>query len=258
LDEQIEEVLNILSQYSADATAEKNPLIGQLAALEDQLMGSGKTIWGLQTRLTENESEVAAVSARLAEREQALEMFSRQLEAKDGMVQTLSTQIAEALQKAKDEDLLKEVAEKDELLQEFSILLGDKDEALRELRAEKETALQKHSALLAEKNAALQGLSAERAEKESSLQALSTQLAEKDGTVQMLSIELAEQHLAHQSQTQHDEERIGDLSARLLNTETQLKRMRNTFGWRLLSSFGRIKYRFLLPVYRLLGKVSTE
>ena len=44
--------------------------------------------------------------------------------------------------------------------------------------------------------------------------------------------------------------------AQLTEKETQLRRITSSFGWRLLSSYGRIKYRYLLPVYRLLGLLS--
>ena len=51
------------------------------------------------------------------------------------------------------------------------------------------------------------------------------------------------------------EERVRMLSTQLLDTETQLQRIRDTLGWRLLSRYGRIKYRHLLPIYRLFGQV---
>lgn len=43
------------------------------------------------------------------------------------------------------------------------------------------------------------------------------------------------------------------VSRRLATAERQLRGIRDTIGWRLLSKYGRIKYRYLLPIYRLLG-----
>ncbi len=87
---------------------------------------------------------------------------------------------------------------------------------------------------------------------------LSSQLAEKDKIVQMLSEEIAEQELVGQSRAEYDAERIAELSAQLLDTQTQLKRIRETLGWRLLSQYGRIKYRYLLPAYQRFRPDPTE
>lgn len=45
---------------------------------------------------------------------------------------------------------------------------------------------------------------------------------------------------------------IRALSEELSATETQLERITDSFGWRLLSRYGRIKHRYLLPFYRRL------
>jgi hypothetical protein len=41
--------------------------------------------------------------------------------------------------------------------------------------------------------------------------------------------------------------------AQLVAAEAELKRISNTLGWRLLSRYGQIKYKYLLPLYRILG-----
>ena len=48
------------------------------------------------------------------------------------------------------------------------------------------------------------------------------------------------------------------LSSQLAQKETELERITNSIGWRLLSRYGRVKYRYLLPVYRLLGLVPSD
>ena len=45
--------------------------------------------------------------------------------------------------------------------------------------------------------------------------------------------------------------------AQLVAAETELKKISNSLGWRLLSRYGPIKYKYLLPVYRILG-LSTR
>jgi hypothetical protein len=51
---------------------------------------------------------------------------------------------------------------------------------------------------------------------------------------------------------------IDALSTQLQESNRQLQRMMNTFGWRLLSRYGRYKFGILFPIYRMLGRVSPE
>lgn len=101
-------------------------------------------------------------------------------------------------------------------------------------------------------------LVAQLTKSEQALKTFSTQLIEKDGIVQPLSTQLAEQNRALQSQAVCAEERVRVLSAQLLDTKTQLQRIRNTLGWRLLSRYGRIKHSYFLPIYRLFGQVFVK
>jgi hypothetical protein len=48
------------------------------------------------------------------------------------------------------------------------------------------------------------------------------------------------------------------VSARLAATESSLASMTNSLAWRLVSRYGKIKYRYLLPVYRILGLPYRE
>jgi hypothetical protein len=45
------------------------------------------------------------------------------------------------------------------------------------------------------------------------------------------------------------------LALRLAEKETQLEKISNSLGWRLLSHFGPIKYRFMLPAYKTIQKL---
>jgi hypothetical protein len=47
---------------------------------------------------------------------------------------------------------------------------------------------------------------------------------------------------------------IHELTLRLAERDAELKRINDSLGWRLLSRYGKVKYRFLLPVYKSIGR----
>ena len=51
---------------------------------------------------------------------------------------------------------------------------------------------------------------------------------------------------------------VGALSQQLADREAEIARIKGTYGWRLLSVYGRIKYRYLLRIYRALGLHSGD
>jgi hypothetical protein len=120
VDNQIEKALDILSQYSLRESGQANPLIEQMAALEEQLIETRKPIRDLQTRLREQDQVVESISAELVEREQALKVLSSQLSDKEGIVQRLSTQLEE----------------KDELVQRLSTQVAEADQRVQMLSAQ--------------------------------------------------------------------------------------------------------------------------
>ncbi len=62
---------------------------------------------------------------------------------------------------------------------------------------------------------------------------------------------------ARLEQIENDNRRLTDQLAieqgQLITTEAELKKISNSLGWRLLSRYGPIKYKYLLPLYRFLG-----
>jgi hypothetical protein len=54
------------------------------------------------------------------------------------------------------------------------------------------------------------------------------------------------------------EETERSLLAQLSDREQQLSKITSSLGWRLLSRYGRIKYKYLLPLYRMLGLARKE
>jgi hypothetical protein len=75
-------------------------------------------------------------------------------------------------------------------------------------------------------------------------------LAEKDAqlkTARELTLRLAEKEAQLETARQ--------LVPRLAEKEAQLEQISNSLGWRLLSQFGPIKYRLVLPAYRTIQKL---
>ena len=93
---------------------------------------------------------------------------------------------------------------------------------------------------------------------------------ERQGAVESLATELAEKHersielVEHVGERQRavdslaaelnaSHEKLITLTAKIAERETELEKIRSTLGWRLLREYGKIKYRYLLPIYRFLN-----
>jgi hypothetical protein len=76
---------------------------------------------------------------------------------------------------------------------------------------------------------------------------LSAQVVKKEQTIEAF----AAQAVDHQ-------QALETLSAKLAAKDAELQRITGTLGWRLLGLYGKIKYRYLLPVYRLLHLMPRE
>jgi len=78
-------------------------------------------------------------------------------------------------------------------------------------------------------------------------QSLSTQVAEKAQSIKAFAAQVADHQQA-----------LRTLSAQVAARDAELKRITGTLGWRLLGLYGKIKYRYLLPFYRLLHLMPRE
>ncbi len=88
-----------------------------------------------------------------------------------------------------------------------------------------------------------EALKTEIAAKDELIRLLRSQVADKDGEIQHLKSQLA-------SESQNGPARSpGDAAPEADRTDS--------LGWRLLNGYGRIKYRYLLPIYRLFGKAPV-
>lgn len=81
------------------------------------------------------------------------------------------------------------------------------------------------------------------------IEALEKRLAETQGSRERL----AASNRFLKTELQKKEAAVLRLSLESAAKEAELRRITNTLGWRLLSHYGPIKYRYLLPIYRLLG-----
>ncbi|HYJ86602.1 MAG TPA: hypothetical protein VEW46_11130, partial [Pyrinomonadaceae bacterium] len=48
---------------------------------------------------------------------------------------------------------------------------------------------------------------------------------------------------------------VQELTLKLAEREAELKRITDSLGWRLLSRYGKVKYRFLLPAYKGISRI---
>jgi hypothetical protein len=48
---------------------------------------------------------------------------------------------------------------------------------------------------------------------------------------------------------------VEELTLKLAEREAELKRITDSLGWRLLSRYGKVKYRFLLPAYKGISRI---
>ena len=139
------------------------------------------------------------------------------------------------------------------------------------LKQHEQTVAQAH----AEAHAAVQSLSSQLAEKELSFseqlfetkQTFQVKLLEKEEAVNSLKSQAAEEELrlraltdqlrAVKEQLAEKERSVHSLLRELSERRAELVKITSSMGWRLLNIYGRrIKYPYLLPIYRLYGKIK--
>jgi GT2 family glycosyltransferase/glycosyltransferase involved in cell wall biosynthesis len=155
--------------------------------------------------------------------------------------------------------------------------LGGELERNRQVVAEMEQAKLSLSAQLAEKEQAIQSISTEAAEVDKALGLLRAEAAQKERILQTLASETGRKEQiisALSAQFAEQDQSLRALRQEVAEGKDQLARVTGTMGWRLLNIYGRrikypyllplyrlyrrIKYRYLLPTYRLLGPVPQS
>lgn len=85
----------------------------------------------------------------------------------------------------------------------------------------------------------------ELSKEQKAVQELVAQVGEKEQEVHRLTTELS----ARMAEKEHE---VHVLSARLASREDELQRIHRSLGWRILSRYGKFKYRYVLPLLRLM------
>lgn len=96
-------------------------------------------------------------------------------------------------------------------------------------------------------------VAAEMSAAEKRIQKLAIKLSEKEDATEALSRELAQKESAlrdTEARLRQTEQQRDQMGYDLVEKDRKLQKITRSPGWRLLSSYGRIKHRFLLPPYR--------
>lgn len=217
-----------------------------------------QVISSLSSTLKEKEKEraIESLAAQIADHEEALEELSAQLREqqstlestriegieKDQAIEALSVRMAEQLRER--QSLMNRLAAEEEALQTLSTRM---EEWQSSFEAEREQAMASLRVQLGEQEKKLAGLEAQLTDKDQALIGSREHIAENEKITTALAAQIAEREKA-----------IHALSVQLATQETKLDQITSTIGWRLLSLYGPFKYRYLLPVYRMLGLPVSE
>jgi GT2 family glycosyltransferase/uncharacterized coiled-coil protein SlyX/predicted O-methyltransferase YrrM len=156
-----------------------------------------------------------------------------------------------------------QLAEQQESAAALLVKLSGQDQAVAVLSAqveEKQKTVSALNAQVAEGYKSTRAL-ASRLTKEEKISAdLTVQLAQREKDLRTLSADVAIKDKSLEalaSKAARQEQNLHALSARISDQKAQLSRIHNTLGWRLLTLYGRrIKYPYLMPLYRLYGRIK--
>ncbi|HST23373.1 MAG TPA: glycosyltransferase, partial [Blastocatellia bacterium] len=222
--------ISVSEQLSKIISEEIKNLEDEKANAEARLL---TTTESLSSQLGEKEKALRMIQAQMIERKQAIndlqsrleseqERFTEELSAQEKTIQSLSEDLetAQTQLSATTESLSSQVTEKQKTIETLQAELGAESGKLTRQIEEKEEAIER---LAAETTTIEENLTRQIKEKEQSIESLSAELEKKENAL-------------------HEKDH-------------QLQRITHSFGWRLLSRYGRIKYKFLLPVYRWMQEI---
>ncbi|HVQ36099.1 MAG TPA: glycosyltransferase, partial [Pyrinomonadaceae bacterium] len=187
----------------------------------------------MQAKLRQTESLVDQVS----ERQGAVELLTAQLAERHQRVLVLTEQVAER-QRAVNLPMA-ELERNKQALAALTAQVSEQQQTIQLLSAQIEETqrTQTQSSSLSEDTSA--ALAADK-------------LAAAEGSAQQLAAQLAATENKYNAQLVRKDNAIRVISAQLEMRQSELEKIKNNPGWRLLSRYGRVKYKYLLPVYRLL------
>jgi polysaccharide pyruvyl transferase CsaB len=251
-----------LKQQLSEKDEEVQRLVGEVArhkqfaeALQDQLPESTTRLVELQDQLLESTTRLADVQDQLLEsttrladvQDQLLESTTRLADVQDQLLES-TTRLAESSRRV--ETLEAEARELDRAL-------SVKKEEVDSLKGN----VAKMKSRIAEQAAGLDYRLAQLEEREKTIRA-------RDEAVERLKQVLAESERKDRQLAASNDLLAGQLASRerarqalasqLASTQADLNKITGSIGWKLLSRYGRIKYRYLLPLYRLFGVAQAE
>ena len=194
--------------------------IPQTATRSSELLVQEKESFSLQVA----QSRVKSLESQLAERRAQVLALTEQITDRDKTVALLTSELANVKQ----------------TIQSLSAEIAEKDQAL--------------NTVTAERNEKVVALIDHVAERQGAVESLTTQLTERHEKVLALVDLVAERQLAVDSlatQLTESQNKVSESTSQVV--EGELRKRRNTLGWRLLSACGKIKDRYLLPLFRLLN-----
>ncbi|MFI5175469.1 MAG: methyltransferase domain-containing protein [Terriglobia bacterium] len=225
----------------ADALALRIGAEQKLSQFQSLLAERDQTVASLSAQVVERDSnfealknEVIAANARYADQDQTLTGLRALIAEKDVVLEALATQSS---------TLQTQLIEKDQKVNELDARVKEEEQALGVLSAQVEANARSQATL----ETRLADLEFQVGEKEQALRILTSEIASKDSVIQGLTAQAAARDLTIQS-----------LSTQLTTKESELRRITGSLGWRLLSQYGKVKYRYLLPVYRTLHLMPSD
>ena len=207
-------------------------------ALEQRVSLSDERILGLlgneaaqvpPDKLLENYAFDHRLSHRVREQQQQIDSVLALVAERQREVDSLTTELAD--QREKVLALVAQVTERQGAVDSLEIQLTE--------QRVKVLALTNH---VGERQCAVESLATQLAERHERVLELVEQVGERQRAVDAMIAELGESHKI-----------VATLTAQIAEREAELEKMRSTLGWRLLRQYGKVKYRYLLPIYRLLN-----
>ena len=234
----------------------------QVQSLSAQLSEMQRSNQSLSAQLSETQRSNQSLSAQLNETQRANESLSAQLNERQRANESLSADLAMQRERADAAERIvrSEEAESAQILRQLTEVKLENASRTVDYEEQKRK-MDRLDQILSDKVQALDYRTAQFEEREKIIAArdeaivsLRTALAEAqrkgerlEGSNAILSQQLAKKENARQA-----------LAGRLAETEAELRKIVNSIGWQILSRYGRVKYRYLLPVYRALGLMRTQ
>jgi len=236
-------IIQNLFDFVPELRPPTDELVISAARIFVELVNSLGTEWVLE-KWNRNELDSLFAATRVANQSEQLAHQSYRLSTQSAELASQAEHLVN--QSAQLASQSEELTTLSEQLAAQSIELEDQAAQLAHARERLIESTDRQAELIAkaiEDDETIETLRAQLVNREQFAQEITTKMREKQQSIEIL--------LAQVSEKQEFIERI---SSQVSLLDAQLKRMTKTFGWRLLSLYGKLKYRYLLPVRRRLRR----